>query len=160
MVEQLGADLAADDALQACYHVGIGVRTYRRADDVVCILGVCAPVAYGLVGGILEGHVARGDGADIGSEHTHALDIDPLPLDVGASHVYHALHIHQRAHGGCGYAVLSGARLGDDAPLAHAAGDEDLAYCVVYLVCARMVQVLALEVYAASVSLRQALGQI
>ena len=49
------------------------------------------------------------------------------------------------AHRGAGHAVLAGAGLGDDAPLAHALGQQALADGVVDLVRAGMRQVLALE---------------
>jgi hypothetical protein len=49
-------------------------------------------------------------------------------------------------HGGRGDAVLARAGLGDDAGLAHALGQQDLAEAVVDLVRAGVVQVLALEV--------------
>ena len=42
--------------------------------------------------------------------------------------------------------MLAGAGLGDDARLAHALGQQDLAEAVVDLVRARVVQVLALEI--------------
>ena len=56
--------------------------------------------------------------------------------------------------------MLSGARLGNDAPLAHAPGQQHLADGVVYLVCAGVVQVLALQVDAAAVLPGEALGQV
>ena len=58
--------------------------------------------------------------------------------------------MHQGAYRGRGHAVLSGARLGDDARAAHAAGQEYLAYGVVYLVCTGVVQVFALQIDAAA----------
>ena len=57
--------------------------------------------------------------------------------------------------------MLAGAGLGDDAPLAHALGEQDLADGVVHLVRAGVVQILALEVDARAAHLtREALGQI
>ena len=49
--------------------------------------------------------------------------------------------------GGGGHAVLAGPSFGDDAALAHAAGQEGLAEGVVYLVGSRVVQVFPLKVY-------------
>ena len=51
--------------------------------------------------------------------------------------------------------MVAGARLGDDALLAHPARHEDLAHGVVDLVGARVVEVLALEVDGRAVALRE-----
>src|SRR5699024_869118 len=68
-----------------------------------------------------------------------------LPLGVDPAHVDRALQTHERGCGSRGHAVLSGAGLGDDAPLAHPAGEQRLGQDVVDLVAARVVQVLSLE---------------
>ena len=65
------------------------------------------------------------------------------------------------AGGGGGDAVLAGARLGDDALLAHAPGEQDLAHHVVDLVRAGVVELLALEIdFRAAEMLGHALGEI
>jgi hypothetical protein len=57
--------------------------------------------------------------------------------------------------------VLAGAGLGDDALLAHALGEQDLAEAIVDLVRAGVVQLVALEVdLGAAEMLGQALGEI
>ena len=57
--------------------------------------------------------------------------------------------------------MLAGARLGDDALLAHALGEQDLAKAVVDLVRAGVVQFVALEVdLGAAEVLRQPLGEV
>jgi hypothetical protein len=57
--------------------------------------------------------------------------------------------------------VLAGAGLGDDALLAHAAGQKDLAEDVVHLVGAGVVQLVALEIdLGAAEVLREAFGEI
>jgi hypothetical protein len=57
--------------------------------------------------------------------------------------------------------VLAGAGLGDDAGLAHALGQQDLAEAVVDLVRAGVVQLVALEIdLGAAEMLGQALGEI
>ena len=61
--------------LQPCNHVGIRVRAYGGAYNVVRVVGMAAPVAYGLVGGVLERPVARGDGHYRSPEHFHLLDV-------------------------------------------------------------------------------------
>ena len=157
---QLYPDLGRDDRLQARHHVGVGVRSYGRADDVVGILGVAAPVAYGLVGGVLEGHIAARHGYHSGSEHLHLLYIEMLALHIGLAHVDGAGQAAQRADGSRGYAVLTGAGLGHDALLAHALSQQYLSQSVVYLVGSGVIEVLALEVDAAAVSGAQPVGQI
>ena len=62
---------------------------------------------------------------------------------------------------GGGYAVLPRAGLGDDAPLAHALGQQSLAQRVVDLVRPGVGQVLPLEVDASAAELpRQVLGEV
>ena len=85
-------------------------------------------------------------GIDLGAQHLHAEDVRLLPLDVHRAHVDDALEAEAGADRRGGDAVLAGARLGDDARLAHAPGEQDLAEHVVDLVRAGVVQLLALEV--------------
>src|SRR6185369_4399377 len=73
----------------------------------------------------------------------------------------HAVEPEPRAQRRGSDAVLAGAGLGDDALLAHAARDHDLAEHVVDLVRAGVVQLLALEIdFRAAEVLGQALGEI
>src|SRR3954447_15505232 len=62
--------------------------------------------------------------------------------------------------GGGGHAVLAGARLGDDARLAHALREQALAERVVELVRARVHEVLALEPHGVADRGGQALGVV
>ena len=71
---------------------------------------------------------------DLGAEQPHAEDVQRLPRHVLGAHVDVALEPEQRAGGRRRHAVLSGAGLGDDAPLAHALGEQRLAERVVDLV--------------------------
>src|SRR5690606_14320637 len=87
-----------------------------------------------------------GDRDHGGAEQLHAEDVGLLPVDVGGAHVDHAVQAEARGHGGGGHAVHAGAGLGDDALLAHALGQQDLADAVVDLVRAGVVQLFALEV--------------
>ena len=82
--------------------------------------------------------------------------LSALAAHVLRAHVDHAVHAQQRADGGGGHAVLAGAGFGDDAPLAHAPGQQRLAQAVVDLVRAGVQQVLALQVDARAAQL---LGQ-
>ena len=80
------------------------------------------------------------------AEQLHAKDVRLLPLDVGRAHIDDAGQTEARRDRGGGDAVLAGAGLGDDARLAHAAGEQDLAEAIVDLVRAGVVQLVALEV--------------
>src|SRR5207302_1168308 len=76
---------------------------------------------------------------------TQAIDVDGLATHVLFAHVHHALESEHRAHRGCRDAVLPGAGLGDDAPLAHALREQPLPDGIVDLVRAGVRQVFALE---------------
>ena len=85
------------------------------------------------------------DATHLGAEQAHAEDVERLARHVVDAHVDHALEAEQRADRGGGDAVLAGARLGDDARLAHAARQQRLAEGVVDLVGARVREVFAFE---------------
>ena len=155
------AHLAADHALEVAHHGRIGMRAGGRADDVVGVVHVGDPVAQRLVHGVLERLRAGGDGVDLGAQQLHAEHVGLLPLDVDGAHEDLAGHVELGAHGGHRHAVLAGAGLGDDARLAHALGEQDLAEAVVDLVAAGVIELVALEVdLGAAEMLGQALGEI
>ena len=109
----------------------------------------------------LRVRAAVGDALHFGAEHAHAEDIQALAPHVLFAHVDHALEAEQRAHRGGGHAVLSGAGFGDDAPLAHAAGEQRLSQAVIDLVRAGVEQVFALEPDArAAQGLAQVFGEV
>ena len=145
-LEDLGAGLVADDALQIAHHRGVGRRAHARADDVVGGLDVGDPVADGGRDGLLEGAGSVLDRLHARAEQTHALHVGLLAAHVLRAHVDDALEIEQRAGGGGGDPVLAGAGLGDDPPLAHPRGQQRLAQGIVDLVGAGVVEVLALEI--------------
>ena len=119
------------------------------------------PVAQGFVHRVLQGAGAGGDRNHFGAQELHAEDVGLLAVDVGGAHVDHALHAEARGHGGSGHAVHAGAGLGDDALLAHALGQQDLADAVVDLVRAGVVELFALEVdLRAAAVFGQALGEV
>ena len=157
---QLPAYFFGDYALQACHEVGVGVRSHGAAYDVERVRGVAAPVAYGLRASVGERHIASAYGVHLGAEHAHALYVGVLALYVGGAHEHLALQAHEGAHRSRCHAVLSGARLGNNARLAHALGHQYLAYGVVYLVGSRVVEVLAFEVEAAAVALAHAACEV
>ena len=104
---------------------------------------------------------AAGDGRDRRAHRPHFEDVELLPAHVLLAHVDLAAHAEQRRRRGAGDAVLARSRLGDDARLAHALGQQRLADAVVDLVCPGVVQVLALEEDACAAGfLRQPLGEI
>ena len=109
-------------------------------------LDVRDPVADRCARRLLERARAELDGLDRRAEQAHALDVRRLPAHVLGSHVDDALEPEARARSRRRDAVLTGAGLGDDAPLAEAPREDDLAERVVDLVRAGVVQVLALEV--------------
>ena len=136
----------ADDRLEVAHHRRIGVRAGRRADAVEGVVDVGDPVAQRLVHGVLERLGAGLHRPHLGAEQLHAEHVRLLPLDVDRAHVDDAFQAEARASGGGGDAVLAGAGLGDDARLAHAARQQDLAEHVVDLVRAGVVELVALEV--------------
>ncbi len=145
VLEHLRARLAADDGVEVAHHARIRIRAGNGADDVEGVLHIGHPVAHRLVQRVLERGRAGGHRHHPGAEQLHPVNVDLLPLDVGGAHVHHAFQAQPRGHRGAGHAVLAGAGLGDDAGLAHAAGQQRLADGVVDLVRAGVVQVLALE---------------
>ena len=160
LFQQLFPDFLTDDRLQPGHHVGIGMRSDGRADDVEGVRRVTAPVSDGLVGGIFQCHVSGGDGAYGSSQHLHPLYVDVLALHVGLSHIDHAFHSHQGTDGGGGYAVLAGSGFGDDSFLSHPPCQENLADGVVDFVGSGMVEVFPLQVDLASVFFGKPAGQV
>ena len=110
-------------------------------------LHVGDPIADRLVDGVLQGAATGLDRAHVRAQQVHAEDVERLALDIFGAHVDYALLLEHGADRGGGDPVLAGAGLGDDAFLAHAAGQQSLAQRVVYLVGAGMGEVLSLEVY-------------
>ena len=157
----LRAHLFADHVLEVAHHDRVGVRPGRRADEVVGVLDMGDPVAQRLVHRVLERSRAGSHRPHLRPQQIHAEDIGLLPLDVGRAHIDDAGQVEQRADRGGGDAVLAGAGLGDDAPLAHAPGKQNLPDGVVDLVRAGVVEVLALQIDLGALQVPgQALGEI
>ena len=87
-----------------------------------------------------------GDFDDVGAEDLHARDVGRLLFDVHGTHINVALQTEVSSGGGQSHTVLTGTGLSDDLLLAHVLGQQRLAHAVVELVCAGVVQVLALGV--------------
>ena len=109
---------------------------------------------------LLQRPRTRLDRNDLGAEQAHALDVRRLAPHVLGAHVDDALEAEQRAGGGRGDAVLTGAGLGDHAALPHFAGKQRLADRVVDLVRAGVGEVLALQVDPAPDPLGEPVGAI
>ena len=144
-LRHLHAAFLADHGLEVAHHHRVRVRARDRADDVEGVFDVRDPVAHRFVERVLQRLRTRFDRHDGRAQELHAVDVLRLALDVLAAHVDHAFEAEARADGRRGHAVLAGARLGDDARLAHAPGEQRLADHVVDFVGARVVQVFALE---------------
>ena len=139
-------DLEADDALEVAHHHRVRVRPDRRAEHVERVLDALDPVAQRRGDGVGERAGALVDRDDLGAEQLHLVDVERLAADVLDAHEDRALEAHERRRRRGRDAVLAGARLGDDALLAHALGEQALADGVVDLVRAGVAEVLALEV--------------
>ena len=160
-LEHLRAGLVADDALEVAHHGGVGMRAGGGADAIEGVGDIGHPVAQRLVHRVLERARARLHRPHFRAQHLHAEDVRLLPLDVDRAHIDDALQPEPRAGGGGRDAVLAGARLGDDALLAHAPGEQDLAEHIVDLVRAGVIELVALEIdFRAAELLGQALGEI
>ena len=117
------------------------------------------PVADGLTRRILERASAGGDRDDLRAEQLHAKDVELLALDVECAHEDVALHAEERGDRRRSDTVLAGARLSDDALLAHALREQGLAERIVDLVGTRVQEVFALEEdLCAAVVLRELVG--
>src|SRR5262249_2695117 len=117
-----------------------------RADAVEGVGDVGDPVAQRLVHGVLERLRPRFHRTHLGAQRLHAQHVRLLPLDVDHAHIDDAFEAEFRAHGRGRNPVHAGAGFGDDARLAHAAREQDLAEHVVHLVRAGVIEVLALEI--------------
>ena len=160
-LQHLLARLAADDRLEIAHHHRIGMRARDGADAVERRADIGHPVAQRLVHRVLERLRAGHDRHHRGAEHVHAKHIRLLPLDVDRTHIDDAFEAEARAQRRRGDAVHAGAGLGDDALLAHAPRQQNLAEHVVHFVRAGVIELLALEIdLRAAAMLGQALGEI
>ena len=157
---ELPLDFLADDRLQASHHVGIRMWTYCRTYYIECVGRMTAPVADRLVGRILEGLVSTVHRIDLSSQHAHALYVRTLALYIQCAHIHAARHIHQSAHRSCSHTMLTCTRLCHDTSLAHLLGNQYLSDGIVDLMCASVIEVLALQIELAAIFLAHALGEI
>ena len=119
------------------------------------------PVPHCFIDGLLECCLSCRHADDFRSQKSHPCNIERLALHVDGPHVDAALETE--ACGGCrrGDAMLSCPRLGDDPPLAHSSGKQDLADGIVDLVSARVEKVFTFEVnLCATQLLGESLGKV
>ena len=122
------------------------MRARDGADAVKCIADICDPIAKGFVHRVFKGRCAATDGAHFRAEKPHTKDVGFLPHNVCGAHKDNTFQAKARRDCGGGNAVLPRACLGDNAALAHALGQQDLAHAIIDFMRARMVQLVALEI--------------
>ena len=145
-VLELLTRLDADDGLEVAHHHREGMRPDGRADAVDRLLVVRQIILKSRIDRLLERLRAARDGHDLRAEHLHARHIRRLLLDVDFAHVDRAVKPEEGRRRRKRHAVLSRARLRNDALLAHELRQKAFAHAVIELVCARMIQVLALQI--------------
>ena len=122
LLQALRPRLAADHRLKVADDHREGMRADDGAQDVVRVGHGSHPVAHGLVDRVAERAGARGHRPNLGPEHPHVEDVEPLAADVFLAHVDDAIESEAGAGRGRGDAVLPGPRLGDHPLLAHPEG--------------------------------------
>ena len=155
---QLPFDFLGNDRLQACHHVRIRMRTDRASNDIEGVSRMTAPVANGLVGGVLQGLVATLHRYDRCAQHPHSFHVHMLALHIKSTLIHGARHIHQRTSRSCCDTVLTCTCLGNDACLAQLLGQENLSQRIVNLVGTRVVEVFTLQIKLTAILLTHALG--
>lgn len=138
--------LLADDALEVAHHHRIGMRPRDRADAIEGVVHVGDPVTQRLVHGVFQRARARLHRNHLGAQHLHAEYVRGLSRDVDRAHIDDAFQAEPRAQRRGGDAMLVSAGLGNDALLAHAARDHDLAEHIVHLVRTGVIQLFPLEI--------------
>ena len=145
--QHLLARLAADDRLKIAHHHRIGMRAGDGADAVERVEPTLVTQSRS-ASFIASLSVFDPDstGTTLAPSMCMRNTFGFLPLDVDRAHIDDAFEAEARAQRRGGDAVHAGAGLGDDALLAHALRQHDLAEHVVDLVRAGMVELLALEI--------------
>ena len=95
-----------------------------------------------------------------GAQEFHFLHIQMLAFHIGFAHVYSARNVSQGAHRSRCHTMLSRSWLCHYARFAHSFGKQYLTERIVYLVCAGVIEVFALEIYCAAVFLAKSLCKI
>jgi hypothetical protein len=159
--ENLAAGFVADNALEISDHHRVGMRAVRGAQNVMSGADIGDPIAHGFVDRFLKRFLAGMNGDDFGAQHAHAKDIQFLARAIHRAHIDDAFEAEHGADGGGGDAVLAGAGFGDDAGLAHAPREQNLADGVVDFVRAGVEEVFALKInFRAAELARETLGEV
>ena len=105
-----------------------------------------SPFAHGFRHGIFQRCRPRFHGMHLRAQQAHLVYIQSLTFGVFLTHEHFAFHVHERRRRSRGNTVLTCARFGDNARLAHLLGKQDLPEHVVDLMRASMVQIFTLQV--------------
>src|SRR6266568_1480960 len=124
----------------------IGMWPDCRANQVKGGLHIRYPVANGFIDSIFQSTASAGDRAHVCSQQFHTKDIEGLALNIQLTHVNDTFQSEHRTDGGRGNPMLSSARLGNDALLAHTLCQQALSQCIVDFVCTSMGKVFTLKV--------------
>ena len=122
------------------------MRTERGAEDVMCRADVRDPVAHRFVNRFFQRRLTGGDGDNFRAEETHPRDVQGLPFHIDDAHVDDAFAAEPRGDRRGRDTVLAGTRFRDDASLAHAPREQNLAERVVDLMRAGVQQIFTLKV--------------
>ncbi len=122
------------------------MRSDNRTDDVMGGTHIGYPIPEGLAGRIFQGTRAGYHLYYLCPKQLHSKHVEGLAVDIFLAHVDGTLKSEESTRGSRGNSVLAGSRLGDDAALAHALGQQNLAHGVVHLVGAGVAEVLPLDV--------------
>src|SRR4051812_22096013 len=111
------------------------------------------PIPHRLVDGLLKGSLAGCYRDDCCPQEFHPGNVETLTLRIGCPHVNDTFAAEScRYCGGC-HPMLPGTGLRDDSLFPHAAGEQNLPKCVVYLVRASVQQILPLEINSGATEL-------
>ena len=145
LLKHLRPRLSANHRLEVPHHGRIRVWACNCTNDVERVVDMGDPVSQRLVHRVLERPRSRGDGHDFSPQQPHAVDVGRLARNVLLSHVHHTLQAQARRYGRSSHSMLARSCFGNDARLAHAAGQHGLAHGVVHLVGTGVVEVLPFE---------------
>ncbi len=135
-----------DDRLKITDHRGVWVRTSHGADAIERVTHVGHPVAQRIVHCIFQGATTGSHGHHFCTKKAHTEHVRGLTLDIMCAHIDHTFQTEFRTNRGRCNTVLACTCLGNDAGLAHAAGQNDLAQHIVDFMRASMVQFVALHI--------------
>ena len=126
-LQDLPPRFVADDALKIAHHDRIRMRAVSGAEDVMRGADVGDPIAHRFVDGFLQASSGRPSPARLPRRASSCERRSAPGVAIDRAHVDDAFEAEHRADRGGGDAVLARAGFGDDAGLAHASGEQDLA---------------------------------